>query len=199
MSLKSNPDFWDAVKYLFTNPPVFFELIRNESFLNSFIVLSVSTIIFAFLGYSINFFSSYFYSGFGSALFYPLFFSFSSFFGSGIIYSIVYLIFIIAVSFVGAAIYHISAIILGSKEGYMQSYKLYAYSYSPFIVLSSIPVIGLLSIFYSFYLTYVGYRTLHNLPTGRAVAAAIVPPGLFLAILIVLFYIAFFYLFTYLH
>jgi hypothetical protein len=85
---------------------------------------------------------------------------------------------------IGSGIWHIFVILVGGKGGLKRTAKVMAYV-STINILTSIPLIGLLAWFYGLYLTWVGFKTQHNL-TGMRAAIAILIPIILVLILIIL-------------
>ncbi len=97
--------------------------------------------------------------------------------------------------FIGSAIIHLSLIIVrGNNNGYKTTFRAVSYSYSGYLF-GIIPFIGLLiGNIYVFILTIIGVREGHEISTGKAILAVLLPAivifGLvFIAILVVMMFI----------
>ena len=97
--------------------------------------------------------------------------------------------------FIGSAIIHLSLIIVrGNNNGYKTTFRAISYSYSGYLF-GIIPFIGILiGNIYVFILTIIGVREGHEISTGKAILAVLLPAivifGLvFIAILVVMMFI----------
>ena len=97
--------------------------------------------------------------------------------------------------FIGSAIIHLSLIIVrGNNNGYKTTFRAISYSYSGYLF-GIIPFIGILiGNIYVFILTIIGVREGHEVSTGKAILAVLLPAivifGLvFIAILVVMMFI----------
>lgn len=84
-------------------------------------------------------------------------------------------IFLFVITFIGAAILHLFVYIVGGRAGVEQTIKAVLYAFTPYGLIGWIPYIGLLGMLWSFILTILGIRELHDLSTGKAVLAVILP------------------------
>jgi hypothetical protein len=109
-------------------------------------------------------------------------------FGGGIFSIPFSIIFALIGSFIGAGIIHFVAKLLGGEGDFAHFYYAVATYQFPLSIaiglLSVIPIIGCLNIFISLYMLYLLIQTtrgIHNLDSGKAaIAALVVPIGLFL-------------------
>ncbi|MFP4402979.1 MAG: YIP1 family protein [Candidatus Woesearchaeota archaeon] len=138
------------------------------------------------------------------------------------LFSLVFSFFLLwGLSFVIAGIYHVLLMIFGTTKSYIETYKLYCYWSPMLLILTLLSVlnlflfyfqkidqklflyitIGFIILFYIIYLIYSYYvlingaKVLHELSTARCIAALIVIPWIiiiFIASLIILFFISFF-------
>jgi len=76
--------------------------------------------------------------------------------------------------FIGGAWLHLWVWLLGGKKGYGQTIKSLMYGSTPHFLIGWIPVIGLLGALWSFILVIFGIRELHQISTGRSIAAVII-------------------------
>jgi hypothetical protein len=105
--------------------------------------------------------------------------------GLGIILFAIILIFVhLLVLFIGAAWVHIWVWLLGGRKGYMMTLKALAYGDTPYLLIGWIPVIGIIGAIWSFILSIIGVRELHEISTGRAAAAVILAAIVVLIIII---------------
>ena len=77
--------------------------------------------------------------------------------------------------YVGSAIYHVGAMLVGSRAPFERTLRVLAFSSAP-VVWSALPYMGgVISLVWTLILYVFGFRRLHGLTTGRAVAAALPP------------------------
>lgn len=170
----------DKIKYLISNPNVFFERIKYENsikdaFLIDAIIRALIVALLYFLIFSIILViegDSSIYNSYNfiiSLIIFSLFFIgvIKNFLLSGIIYLIL-------------KMYKI-------KRAYHKTYNVYVYSSIPFLILGLIPYIGLFSIIYSYYLMIIGMAKVHNISIGKSALACLLP----ILILILVFVLPF--------
>jgi hypothetical protein len=173
--------FWDKLKYLFSNPNLFFDKIKTERGIKNSLLMysiigaffSVVSYVLSFIGSSTaltNFASMGASSGFYIMLVYamPLIF-----FGIGVL-----------ITFLYSALIHITLIAFKSQSGYAETYKVYTYSMIPGVILSVIPLVGYISLIYSFIIMTLGISKLHNVSKGKAALAVLLPGIIILGVLI---------------
>jgi len=78
-------------------------------------------------------------------------------------------------SFFGSAILHLFAYSLGARQGYSNTYKAVAYSTTPSLLFGWIPLIGLITPFWAWYLNIVGLSVMHQISKMRAFLITILP------------------------
>ncbi len=77
--------------------------------------------------------------------------------------------------FIGAGIIHIGVLIVGGKKGYGQTLKALVYGGTPSYVLGWIPVVGMIAGIWALIVEILGIKELHEVSTGRAIIAVIIP------------------------
>ena len=85
--------------------------------------------------------------------------------------------------FVNSAIVHIGVYIVGGKNGIEQTIKAVIYGSTPGLLLGWVPIIGGLAGLWSLVLQVLGIRQLHDVTTGKAIIAVIIPIAILGAIL----------------
>ena len=168
--IKEKFNFQNKIKYLISNPDVFFEKIKSEkSIKDAFLIDAIARAFIASLTYFFIFsiiliFARNYQDYFGpnSGFIIPLiifgwFFIgiFKNFIVSGIIYLIL-------------KMYKIT-------NAYQKTYNVYVYSSLPSLVISIIPYVGLLSWIYSYYLMITGMAKVHNISIGKSALACLLP------------------------
>ncbi len=91
--------------------------------------------------------------------------------------------------FVNAVFIHIFVIIVEGKNGLFESLKAVCYSSSPALFLGWIPVVGIITGIWALIIQTAALRELHDISTGRAVLAMILPYIIFICIFISLYFI----------
>jgi hypothetical protein len=74
---------------------------------------------------------------------------------------------------IGGAWLHLWVYVCGGRNGYTQTVKAVAYGGTPSYVLGWIPFLGFIGAIWAFVVEIIGIRELHEISTGRAVAAAL--------------------------
>ncbi len=177
--------FLDRFKYLFSSPSKFFEKIQGEGIQNSLLTYVITLVFAQVTGVLQSLFFFGYYSRFnplnlyGNMLGYP---------SNTSIYSLITVPIGITITLVALFIYTGVTIILvkvfKGKGGYTESFKVVAYSLTPYNIISIVPFVGGLSLFYSLFLMVLGVRKLHNLSTGKAVAVVLLPIFALLALFV---------------
>ncbi len=115
--------------------------------------------------------------------------------GAGVVVFAIVMIFVqLLMIFISAAWFHIFVYLLGGRKGYLQTLKSLSYGSTPSMLIGWIPFIGIIGGIWSFILSILGVRELHEMTTGKA-AIAVILAVVVLAIIIILiaafFFIAF--------
>ena len=159
-------DYFEKIKYLFSNPKGFFENIRDENIGKSLTLYIIIGLIISIFSIGVSFiFSSFAFGYFGI-------FSLFGFYG---FFGLFYFFIGIAGTFVYSGISHMMAKGLGGEGNYIDSYNAVSYSLIPSLFFLIIPFIGWLGIIYSVVLMSFGLSEYHNIPKGKAVWAALLP------------------------
>nr|WP_245323805.1 YIP1 family protein [Methanomicrobium sp. W14] len=103
----------------------------------------------------------------------------------------IFLIYLMSVGsiFLNSAIIHVFVIIVEGKKGLFESLKVVAYANTPSFLFGWIPVAGILASIWALVLETLAIRELHEISTGRAVIAMILPYIISVCIFISLFFI----------
>lgn len=99
---------------------------------------------------------------------------------------ILFMILAIIGSFISGAIVHIGVYIMGGKKGIVQTIKAVMYGSTPGLLLGWIPIIGFIAAIWSLVLEILGIRQLHELTTGRAIVAVLIPVIIIVVLTVVL-------------
>jgi len=90
---------------------------------------------------------------------------------------------------IGGLWLHIWVYLVGGRKGLTQTFKALMYGATPSLLLGWIPVIGFLAAIWALIVEIIGIRQLHEISTGKAVAAVILAIIIPLIVLLVLFVI----------
>jgi len=165
--------FGEKVKGFLVSPVSTFQEVKGEdlgSVVKYFIVLALvfsilCTIIFAAIGSMITSFMPTNMLPFGAA--------------GGVVGAVVLFITLIVGLilglFIGGAILHIFVYIVGGRKGYAQTVKAMGYGMTPTLLLGWIPVIGIIAGIWALIVEILGIRELHEISTGKAVLAVLLP------------------------
>lgn len=96
--------------------------------------------------------------------------------------------------FIGGAWLHIFVWLLGGRKGYDKTVKALMYGSTPGLLISWIPIIGIIGALWTVILEILGIQELQDMSTGRAAAAVILAVVVFVIIIIVValvFFMAF--------
>jgi hypothetical protein len=115
--------------------------------------------------------------------------------GAGVVVFAIVMIFVqLLMLFIGAAWVHIFVYLLGGRKGYLQTLKSISYGSTPSMLIGWIPFIGFIGAIWSFILSILGVRELHEMTTGKAAIAvllAVVVLAIIIILILALFFIAF--------
>ena len=87
--------------------------------------------------------------------------------------------------FIGGAWLHIFVWLLGGRKGYLQTVKALVYGSTPGLLISWIPIIGIIGALWTLILEILGIQELQEMSTGRAAAAVILAVVILVIIIIV--------------
>lgn len=163
-------NYFDKIKYLFSNPNYFFQSVREKTIGRALILYLIVGLIASFMGIGVSFiFSRFFFS--------------NAFVLLGSLFSFAFLGLSLAGTFVYSGISHL--VVKGFRGGgnYVDSYNVVAYSLIPYLLISVIPFVGFLAIIYSIVLMIFGFSEYHKITKGKAAFAALLP--VIIAILLV--------------
>lgn len=176
---EENFEFWDKIKYLFSDPTLFFEKIKSEEGIkNSLMMYFLIGIIFLAIGAIFAFGMLRTITSGNNNLgwmnyAYPLI-SLGTL-GMGI-----------ALTFVYSGLIHLTINFIFKIPGnYKDTYNIFTYSIIPTLILSMIPLIGVLAIIYSFILMTIGLSNTYKISKTKAAIACLWPIGLILILILI--------------
>ena len=89
--------------------------------------------------------------------------------------------------YVGAGILHLFVLLFGGKKGYVETFKVVAYSISPNIF-GIIPFINYLAMAYSLILQVIGIKERQQLSWGKSAAVVLIPVGIGIILGIIIYF-----------
>ena len=168
-------DFLEKVKGLLLEPSKTFDSLKDESLEEALKYYAIVAAVYSALFALIFVFAG---SLFGSMMGYR---NLGTMMGAGVgigaavVFFVMFMILAIAGAFIGGAILHIFVYIVGGRKGIVQTIKAGMYGSTPSLLLGWIPFIGMIAAIWSLIVEVIGIRQLHELTTGRAVLAMLIP------------------------
>ncbi|MBI4981114.1 YIP1 family protein [Candidatus Woesearchaeota archaeon] len=89
--------------------------------------------------------------------------------------------------YVGAGILHLFVLIFSGKKGYVETFKVVAYSISPQIF-GVIPIINYLAMAYILILQVIGIKKRQQLSWGKSAAVVLIPAGIGIVLGIIIYF-----------
>jgi len=167
--------FWDKIKYLLSDPNDFFEKIKSDSIKNALLMYAIVGVFMtavSFIGFLIMTTQmSRFEGGFGSLM---------------IIITIASYIIGIIVTFLYSLLIHAIVIAFKGAGKYSDSYNVFTYSMIPFMLLVMVPMVGFLSIIYSYVLMIIGISKIHMISKMKAALACLLPGIVIIGLFIII-------------
>lgn len=136
-------NFLNKLRYLFFAPHLFFEKVKLEVGIKSALLMYIAASTVFYFYYTTHFVSTYYGFGFDNLI------------------ALMVLGILITITF--TSLVHVVAIIFKGKGTYADTFKVYSYSMVPLLLLTSLPIVGYLSIIYSCLLIIIGIYKLHNI------------------------------------
>lgn len=168
-------DFTEKVKGFLLEPSKTFDAIKDEDLGEVIkyyaVIAAVYSVIFAVL---FMFMGSLFGSMMGLQNL-GMIFGAGAGIGGAVIIFVVFMLLAIISAFIGGAVLHIFVYVVGGRKGIAQTIKAVMYGSTPGLLLGWIPLIGSLAAIWSLVLEILGIRQLHELTTGRAILAVLIP------------------------
>jgi hypothetical protein len=96
--------------------------------------------------------------------------------------------------FIAGIILHIFVYLVGGRNGLEQTLKAVMYASTPSLLLGWIPLIGIIAGIWAIVLEVLGIRELHNISTGRAVLAVLLPIVIIVFLVFLAVFLGFFLL-----
>ena len=169
--------FWDKIKYIFSDPNVFFEKVKLEQGIkNSLLMYAIVGAFFSVISYAFSFGMMSMMSG-----------GYGGLGGFGFLYSALPFVMLgigLIMTFAYSGLIHALIIAFKGEGTYSSSYNVYAYSMIPYLILSVVPMVGFLAIIYSIILMIIGLSKVHNISKGKAALACLLPAVLVIGLLI---------------
>ncbi len=89
-------------------------------------------------------------------------------------------------TFIFVGIFHLLTKLFGGKEGYSQTLKAYVYGFTPSILFSWIPFIGIIGVFYGVYLFVQSLSIIQSISKSKAFLVWLIP----ILVIIIIFVLA---------
>ncbi len=186
-------DFLEKVKGLLLEPSKTFDSLKDESLEEALKYYAIIAAVYSALFALIFAFAS---SLFGSMMGYR---NLGTMMGAGVgigaavFFFAMFLILAIAGAFIGGAILHIFVYIVGGRKGIVQTIKAGMYGSTPSLLLGWIPFVSIIVAIWSLIVEIIGVRQLHELTTGRAILAVLIPIilGIILALILAALLVAY--------
>jgi hypothetical protein len=171
-------DFFEKVKGFLLEPSKTFDATKGENLDEAIkyyaVIAAIYSVLFAvLLAFMLTFVGTLFGSMMGGRNLGMLMGAGAG--GVAIIFFVLFTIFAIIWAFIGGAILHIFVYVVGGRKGIAQTIKAVMYGSTPGLVLGWIPIIGFIAAIWSLVVEIVGIRQLHELTTGKAVLAVLIP------------------------
>lgn len=168
-------DFLEKVKGLLLEPSKTFDALKEEPLDGAvkyyICIAAVYSALFALLlGFAGSFFGSM--MGFGNM---GMIVGAGAGIGVTITFFAVFMIMAIAGAFIGGAILHIFVYIAGGRKGLTQTIKAGMYGSTASLLFGWMPFINIIAAIWSLVTEIIGIRQLHELTTGRAILALVLP------------------------
>ncbi len=185
-----NKIFLDA-KLVLIEPSKFFKKLKRQKGLKeAFVYYSVISLIGTIIGIICYY------------LFFPFYIALSSFFlfssvkemvKASVLIPLSFLgwIFVIFWSFVSAGFLHVYLLIFGAKGKYEDTYKIYAYSSTPYVLFKGLPLIGFIGTFYKLFLLIIGTHEIHKMSKKKAALIYLIPIAVVIILIIIILYFGF--------
>lgn len=168
-------DFLEKVKGLLMEPAKTFDALKEEPLLEATKYYAVIAAVYsALLALLFSFASSFFGAmmGFGRL---GTMMGAGVGIGAAVIYFVMFMVFMIVGAFIGGAVLHIFVYIVGGRHGIAQTIKACMYGSTPSLLFGWIPVVNAIAMIWSLATEIVGIRQLHEISTGKAILAVILP------------------------
>ncbi|MFB6089195.1 MAG: YIP1 family protein [Candidatus Aenigmatarchaeota archaeon] len=184
--------WFEAIKSIMIDPKEFFGEMSTDGGYEEPLVFAVMNFVIVSFFWGILYFSSI--GVFGGLFFDGPLSGFMSNIGLAGLFAIPFMLVSSLISgvisiFVIAAISHVLLIVVGGKGSYEGTLRVVAYT-TAFLLISWIPVLGILIGIYALYVVLIGYSNVHEISKGRALLALLIP---MLAILLAIFSLFFFF------
>ncbi len=187
-------DFYEKVKGLLLEPSKTFDALKEEPLdgaIKYYIcIAAIYSALFALLlGFAGSLFGSM--MGFGNL---GMMMGAGAGIGVAITFFVIFMIMAIAGAFIGGAIFHIFVYIAGGRKGMTQTIKAGMYGSTASLLFGWLPIINMIAVIWSLVTEIIGIRQLHEITTGRAILAMVLP--LIITFILVMVLVGFFVITT---
>ncbi len=168
-------DFFEKMKGLLLEPSMTFDVLKEEPLEGAVkYYVGIATVYSAIFALMLGFASSFFGSmmGFGNL---GMMLGAGAGIGAAITFFVVFITMAITGAFIGGAILHIFVYIAGGRKGITQTIKAEMYGSTASLLFGWLPIINIIALIWSLVTEIIGIRQLHDLTTGRAILALVLP------------------------
>jgi hypothetical protein len=168
-------DFFEKMKGLLLEPSKTFDALKEEPLLEAVkYYIGIAAVFSALFALILGFVGSFFGSmmGFGNL---GMMMGAGAGISAAIIFFVMFMLIAIAGAFIGGAILHIFVYIAGGRKGITQTIKAEMYGSTASLLFGWLPIINMIAAIWSLVTEIIGIRQLHEITTGRAVLALVLP------------------------
>jgi len=168
-------DFFEKMKGLLLEPSKTFDDLKEEPLLGAVkYYISIAAVYSALFALMLGFAGSLFGSmmGFGNL---GMMMGAGVGIGAAITFFVLFMIMAIVGAFIGGAILHIFVYIAGGRKGMAQTIKAGMYGSTASLLFGWLPIINIIAAIWSLVIEIIGIRQLHEITTGRAILALVLP------------------------
>lgn len=168
-------DFFEKMKGLLLEPSKTFDDLKEEPLLGAVkYYVGIAAVYSALFALMLGFAGSLFGSmmGFGNL---GMMMGAGVGIGAAITFFVLFMIMAIVGAFIGGAILHIFVYIAGGRKGMTQTIKAGMYGSTASLLFGWLPIINIIAAIWSLVIEIIGIRQLHEITTGRAILALVLP------------------------
>jgi hypothetical protein len=169
---KERFDALDKIRLIFSEPKLFFSKIKEEININNSLILFLITLLILsviYVGFLVT-------MGTGRHLF-----SLSNYYGTSLIGGS--FLGILLLTFIYSGITQLVLILFKIPAKFKDTYNIITYSMIPYLIISLVPMIGALAIFYFLFLVIFGISEVNQIPKGKSALICLLPLVLIIGLL----------------
>lgn len=168
------PDFWNKIKFLFTNHQRLGETIKQEDSIKE-------GLIAIFMGaalYTLGTFGTYFLTNmfaYDITMFAYDITNYGMIPDDGFVMPLAYFLLIIMESFIGSGLLHLMIMMLKGEGNFAKTYNVYGFSVLIPLAIGYIPLINFVGVIYACIIQINSLSVVHNISKGKAALAVFIP------------------------